>query len=1092
MLSKLLLLLIVSVALSAEIHFSVSESYGRNRINEGVSGGMAFKKGEVTSLSQLALFRNGNEIPAQFSPLVRLEDGSYQWVLVDFVETMNSGETKTYTLKTQSPTVSVPQPVSVSRSGSEITLDNGVITIAFDTVNFNGIQKMTYQGGDMISGSGGLALVDVAHSETPCVNGTVKKAGFVYAGPARATYRVEGEFYKDSCGGLGYSYLITITAGSPRIVLSVSARNSINESCGRHALLRYADARFALAFDPASTISYDTFVVGGMYNATKFWNNNSDTLKSSRAYISSAGKGLFVTEKMSGGNRPAYLGQTTLTGRDLTVRFVRPKTDTLMPIEDEAQQTSTIVLECFDGNLTQSGLRDMVYKAKGRLIARQDAAEVSEAGALSLGKFGTLADEEAAYAKWGWNITSKSVRQDEPSPTIESTIGLFGDTHEYETDLTGAWLLQWLRLGSRGFFDVAEGAAGYYRDQHVWRTTGFVHDGFNTLPGSVHTKSKRKFSAGATSLYGNANFMYDFSKFDAYRGVAVGDHLFVLGLSDYYCLTGDPDAKDAMVDIGEQLKAKYYSIDTVKIATDEYGNRSWGRSFTAMVRVYEITRDSSYFSYLKTQARKMGRFTADPNLVIKSGLNTSIGGFTRLKDMTDYLMPDSLKNYMRANRLQVFSQTGKGAMMYDSVSSTDWPIYKGINRLITYVTNGMDAYLRLGLDEDDDLRDRLIGIAKQVTHVNMSYCNQVCYGAEMGEVLVNYPRKGMISSGNYFQWNSAHKNCATEHGTSAGSFSPHAAAVYSLRSVNIPALAYRHSGHGDLYAAGKILWDRGSKDWANNGDYFVTPTNEAYLFARTGGKPNSLGFKWGYNAYVYDFVSSTTHIFYEAVHHTDTVPPEAVTDLGVNRVGNSLAFHWTAPAGGAKKYQLKIMKGKTIAESPDYDYSNLWDSVRVPWWYAANVTGEPVPSAAGTVQGFTTEALFPDTAVYYAAICSRDSSGNLSRLSNVVKIDNTISAEKRITNGSQLFALTAQPNPFNPSLSLAFYVPGLDGQNVSISIYNAQGKLVDKFNGSTEKGCFKMAWDGKAAGKNSVGSGMFLVKGKIGNREIIRRITMLK
>ncbi len=86
--------LLCASAFCADAPFTVKEYAGIARTNEPVTCGVAFKKGEVTSLEQLSLFRGGDAIPAQFSKLVQFEDGSYQWVLCDFTDNFTANEEK--------------------------------------------------------------------------------------------------------------------------------------------------------------------------------------------------------------------------------------------------------------------------------------------------------------------------------------------------------------------------------------------------------------------------------------------------------------------------------------------------------------------------------------------------------------------------------------------------------------------------------------------------------------------------------------------------------------------------------------------------------------------------------------------------------------------------------------------------------------------------------------------------------------------------------------------------------------------------------------------------------------------------------------
>ncbi len=165
------LAMLCASAFCADAPFTVKEYAGKARTNEPVSCGIAFKKGEVTSLNQLSLFSGGTEIPAQFSKLVRFEDGSYQWALCDFTDNFAGNEEKSYTVKKQAPSALASPGVTVTRSGSVVTVNNGVVSFAIDTVNFKGIQSLVSGGTTYANGTtGGLYIRDEI-GDTTCWNG---------------------------------------------------------------------------------------------------------------------------------------------------------------------------------------------------------------------------------------------------------------------------------------------------------------------------------------------------------------------------------------------------------------------------------------------------------------------------------------------------------------------------------------------------------------------------------------------------------------------------------------------------------------------------------------------------------------------------------------------------------------------------------------------------------------------------------------------------------------------------------------------------------------------------------------------------------
>jgi len=85
-------------------------------------------------------------------------------------------------------------------------------------------------------------------------------------------------------------------------------------------------------------------------------------------------------------------------------------------------------------------------RTDGRLIY------ISETGALSSGYFGTLEDETSMYDNWGWTYTAGD--QDVSSPNLNKAVE-WEDVHgESETDCAEGALLQWIRTGWRGFWDL--------------------------------------------------------------------------------------------------------------------------------------------------------------------------------------------------------------------------------------------------------------------------------------------------------------------------------------------------------------------------------------------------------------------------------------------------------------------------------------------------------------------------------------------------------------------------------------------------------------------------------------------------------------
>jgi hypothetical protein len=292
----------------------------------------------------------------------------------------------------------------------------------------------------------------------------------------------------------------------------------------------------------------------------------------------------------------------------------------------------------------------------------------------------------------------------------------------------------------------------------------------------------------------------------------------------------------------------------------------------------------------------------------------------------------------------------------------------------------------------------------------------------------------------------------------------------------VQTAGFRNTGFTYFLKQAERIWGNTS---CNN---TVGAADMAPMFAHIG--------EWEF--YHNDRVTKVVPLFYEKLYHTDTIPPEAVTDLSVSRLAANagLAFSWSAPAGGAVSYQVKYIKDKPLSDWPDYDYSAI-DTTKIPWWYAKNVGGEPPPSAAGSPEGFSLAGNFPVDSVFYAAVCSRDSAGNLSRLSNLVRIDNTIGVEAFGATAA-LFSLVACPNPFNPVVSLRIRLPG-ENAKALVSIYDARGRLVWKAEPQARgTGAIKLAWDGRSTLGKSVGSGVYFIRLVSAGREIEKKIVMVR
>jgi glucose/arabinose dehydrogenase len=89
----------------------------------------------------------------------------------------------------------------------------------------------------------------------------------------------------------------------------------------------------------------------------------------------------------------------------------------------------------------------------------------------------------------------------------------------------------------------------------------------------------------------------------------------------------------------------------------------------------------------------------------------------------------------------------------------------------------------------------------------------------------------------------------------------------------------------------------------------------------------------------------------------------------------------------------------------------------------------------------------------------------------------------------------AYPNPFNPQTTLRFAVPDLGrALPATLKIYNLVGQeLVTLADEEVSAGAYEVGWDGRDASGNSLGSGVYLYRLKVGQYfAASRRMTLLK
>jgi hypothetical protein len=195
-----------------------------------VSTGVPFAQGQATSLSGMSVVHNGTPLAAQFKPLSLYPDNSVRWALVTFSDSINAGEVKTYQVG----------PGSNPASGTLVTEDAAKITVNTGTVTFEILKGSAFNGINKVTVGGQVVAQAAAGDGVILKTGGTIKTGIPDSmrvhetGPVRAAVSVYGTFSGEadiSQGKYGRrQFMIHFYAykGSNRIQITAALHNNGN------------------------------------------------------------------------------------------------------------------------------------------------------------------------------------------------------------------------------------------------------------------------------------------------------------------------------------------------------------------------------------------------------------------------------------------------------------------------------------------------------------------------------------------------------------------------------------------------------------------------------------------------------------------------------------------------------------------------------------------------------------------------------------------------------------------------------------------------------------------------------------------------
>jgi hypothetical protein len=92
------------------------------------------------------------------------------------------------------------------------------------------------------------------------------------------------------------------------------------------------------------------------------------------------------------------------------------------------------------------------------------------------------------------------------------------------------------------------------------------------------------------------------------------------------------------------------------------------------------------------------------------------------------------------------------------------------------------------------------------------------------------------------------------------------------------------------------------------------------------------------------------------------------------------------------------------------------------------------------------------------------------------------------------FALSARPNPFNPTTLVEYSIPaGSETVPVSLRVVDLSGRLVrDLMQGSQGPGRYRATWNGRAESGDLAASGVYILKLQAGTETQTHKVVLLK
>jgi hypothetical protein len=559
-----------TAAAQTPIPITVTEYGNLTRVAEPVTSGVPIPTAQVAS--SWALFDGAQEIPLQTTVL---PGRSVPWLLLDFQTSLAPGQTRSFTLRAQSPAAAQATPVLVNETASTITVTTGRLRTIVSKTDFNLLDNVWYdRNGDGVFASGDVVVQPAIASRITARaagldysgRGLPQRVVWEYQGPLRATLRVDGAYTRSGVTLLDYTTRLTWHAGQTSVLIEHVLRNSL---AAQERWVKISSARLDLA---GGAVTRRLTRSGDLQ-----WTNVGTT----GAMIQLVPATLNVSTAYSPYGTPPIPRQNGTIQVDPNGGMV---------VGDLSHFGGTWVVD-FADNLSGAETSRRMAVARDPLFALADENHYSYLGAFGHPQFSTWSDEKNANLAWGWTWPTVgnawSEEHDMPRvPDLDPSWSVVDATLDLESDDLWQNEMMLARVRIPFYLDRLRAWARYMAWEWTFRTDGFTYAGAwdNVLdgPGTVpRTPVIQPALTAADNQYIANNIR---------RGKAGPSHMWNAGLIDFYYLTGRRDALEAAIDVAEQAR-RYFVWQTQGVG----GNARFpARCLLVLTRTWEATGDPQW------------------------------------------------------------------------------------------------------------------------------------------------------------------------------------------------------------------------------------------------------------------------------------------------------------------------------------------------------------------------------------------------------------------------------------------------------------------------------------------------------------------